>query len=103
LRRFQIVIDHIPGFEHDMKGRLVTGLAAHKARLDVVTGAFGEDRVIFNTNYPESYGVRTIPQIVGIVKEYYATKSREAAEKAFWKNSLAFYKWIRRAPDQPSP
>jgi hypothetical protein len=29
------------------------------------------------------------------------TKGRPAAEKYFWKNSIAAYKWVKRDPKQP--
>ena len=70
-------------------------------RLEYLYGLFGEDRVMFGTDYPNSYGVATIPEEVGLMKCFFSTKSREAAEKYFWKNSVAAYKWARRTPDQP--
>jgi len=73
-----------------------------RARLEYLYDAFGEDRVIFGTDYPNSYGVATIPEEVGLMKQFFASKSREAAEKYFWKNSARVYKWIKRADDQPS-
>jgi hypothetical protein len=35
------------------------------------------------------------------MREYFATRSRDAAEKYFWKNSMAAYKWVKRASNQP--
>ena len=58
--------------------------------------------MIFGTDYPNSYGVATIPEEVGLMKRFFSTKSREAAEKYFWKNSARVYKWIKRADNQPS-
>jgi predicted TIM-barrel fold metal-dependent hydrolase len=72
------------------------------ARLEFLFGAFGEDRVIFGTDYPNSYGVATIPEEAGVMKRFFSTKSREAAEKYFWKNSARVYKWTKRADNQPS-
>jgi predicted TIM-barrel fold metal-dependent hydrolase len=78
------------------------GLSQVKDRLDVLMDCFGEDRVVFGTNWPETWGVATPAQIVALARAYFATRSREAAEKFFWKNSLKFYKWKKRAPNQPS-
>ena len=64
--------------------------------------AFGEDRVLFGTDYPNSYGVATIPEEVALMKRFFATKSRAAAEKYFWKNSAHIYKWTKRLPTQPT-
>jgi predicted TIM-barrel fold metal-dependent hydrolase len=73
-----------------------------RARLEYLYDAFGEDRVMFGTDYPNSYGVATIPEEVGLMKQFFATKSRAAAEKYFWKNSARIYKWVKRADNQPS-
>jgi L-fuconolactonase len=73
-----------------------------RARLEYLFGMFGEDRVIFGTDYPNSYGVATIPEEVALVKRFFATKPRAVQEKYFWKNSARVYKWTKRTPDQPS-
>jgi predicted TIM-barrel fold metal-dependent hydrolase len=78
------------------------GLAQVKDRLDVLMDCFGEDRVVFGTNWPETWGTATPAQIVTLARAYFATRSRAAAEKYFWKNSLKFYKWKKRAKNQPS-
>jgi len=83
-------------------GTVPTDYEKLRARLEYLFDAFGEDRVIFGTDYPNSYGVATIPQEVSLVKKFFATKPRATAEKYFWKNSARAYKWIKRAPNQPS-
>ena len=62
----------------------------------------GEDRVVFGSDWPNAVGVSEVPDTVALVREYFSTKSRDAAEKFFWKNSVTAYKWVKRAPDQPS-
>lgn len=88
----------------DMENRDIParGLAQVKDRLDVLMGSFGEDRVVFGTNWPDTWGVATPAQIVALARQYFATRTRAEAEKFFWKNSLNFYKWKKRAPNQPS-
>jgi predicted TIM-barrel fold metal-dependent hydrolase len=88
--------------EIDHRSMKARGLAAHKARLDQLMEAFGEDRVVFGSDWPNSWGTATPAQIVDIARAYFATRSRAAAEKYFWKNSLAIYKWKARAKNQPS-
>ena len=73
-----------------------------REELEFLYGLFGEDRVMFGTDYPNSYGVATIPEAVAVMKRFYATKTRAQAEKYFWRNSARVYKWVRRAPNQPS-
>ena len=78
------------------------GLAAHRERLDMLMSYMGEDRVLFGSDWPNCVGVSEVPDTVSLVREYFSARSREAAEKYFWKNSIAAYKWARRAPDQPA-
>jgi L-fuconolactonase len=72
-----------------------------RARLEYLYGIFGEDRVIFGSDYPNSYGVATIPEEVGLMKQFFATKTRAQAEKYFWRNSARIYKWRPRTSEQP--
>jgi L-fuconolactonase len=126
----RIVVDHLPSFEpthdeqagydavlkeisgrpgifvklseidHLVNGQVLSGLAAHRARLDQLMETFGEDRVMFGSDWPNSVGIATLAQIVGLTRDYFATQPR-AAEKYFWKNSLQAYKWVKRSGDQP--
>jgi L-fuconolactonase len=71
-------------------------------RLEYLYGMFGEDRVIFGTDYPNSYGVATISEEVGVMKKFFSTKTRAQAEKYFWKNAAHVYKYVKRTDNQPS-
>jgi L-fuconolactonase len=86
---------------HSVNGTTATDLNAHRARLDHLTGIFGEDRVLFGSDWPNSDGSARLDQVVSIVKEYFASKPRSVAEKYFWKNSARVYKWVQREPGQP--
>ena len=72
-------------------------------RLEYLYGIFGEDRVIFGTDYPNSYGVATISEEVGLVKKFFSTKTRAQAEKYFWRNAARVYKYVKRSSNQPGP
>ena len=85
---------------HDVAGRVSTKLTDHKSRLDWLTEIFGEDRVLFGSDWPNSDVTTSIANVFQIMKEYYASKPRESAEKYFWKNSWRAYKWIPRSADQ---
>jgi predicted TIM-barrel fold metal-dependent hydrolase len=87
--------------QKDAAGHNDIHLAAHRARLDKLISVFGEDRVMFGSDWPNSVGTATIPQAVALVKEYFSDKPREQAEKYFWRNSTRIYKWRPRKPDQP--
>jgi len=38
---------------------------------------------------------------LALVREFFLSKGQVAAEKYFWKNSVAAYKWVKRSPSQP--
>lgn len=73
-------------------GVIVRDYETLRTRLEYLYGAFGEDRVLFGSDYPNSYGVATIAEEVGLMKRFFSTKSRESAEKYFWKNAMRIYK-----------
>lgn len=87
--------------DHRVNGSVVSGLASHRARLDLLVETFGEDRIIFGSDWPNSVGVATLAQIVELTRSYFAGRPR-VAEKYFWKNSLQAYKWVKRSANQPS-
>jgi predicted TIM-barrel fold metal-dependent hydrolase len=84
-----------------VNGRLVEDLSFYRGLLDELWGIFGEDHVLYGSDWPNSDTLAEYPHIFRIVHEYAATKPREAQEKYFWKNSRAAYKWIRRDASQP--
>jgi predicted TIM-barrel fold metal-dependent hydrolase len=83
-------------------GQVVGDYIRLRDRLEYFYGMFGEDRVMFGTDYPESYGVATISEEVGLMKKFFSTKTRAQAEKYFWKNAARVYKYVKRADNQPS-
>ncbi len=83
-------------------GRVVDEYMTLRDRLEFLFGAFGEDRVMFGTDYPNSYGVATISEEVGLMKKFFATKTRAQAEKYFWRNAARIYKYVKRASNQPA-
>ena len=64
--------------------------------LDHVWECFGENRVIYASNWPVSDKGAPYAEVFRIVQEYFTAKGQEACEKYFWKNSLAAYRWIER-------
>ncbi len=82
-------------------GKASTDPALYKPLLDQIFETFGEDKLIFGSDWPNAAAVDNLPAIVRIVRDYFQTKGRAAAEKYFWKNSVAAYQWIRRDPSQP--
>lgn len=59
--------------------------------LDHLWECFGEDRLIYGSNWPVSDRGAPYDAVFKIVHEYFASKGRDAAEKYFWKNATAAY------------
>jgi len=83
-------------------GKLITDPLYYKGRLDAIWNTFGEDRILFGSDWPNSDHVTPFAQTLSIVRTYISTKNASAAEKYYWKNSLAAYSWRKRRPDQPA-
>jgi L-fuconolactonase len=98
-----------PGFfvklsEIPMKidGKVVLDPAFYQSKLDDLWGIFGENRVIFGSDWPNSDHLADYSATFRLVKGYLATKSAAAQEKYFWRNSIAAYGWKPRSKDQPT-
>ena len=87
---------------HRVNGQVSTELGAYRARLDTLMGVFGEDRILFGSDWPNSDGVAPVDKVFAVAKEYFLAKPRPVAEKYFWRNSVAAYKWVKRDPSQPA-
>jgi L-fuconolactonase len=72
-----------------------------KDRLDALWDIFGEDHVLYASDWPNSDHHATYEETISIVRNYVQAKGRIASEKFFWKNSVAAYRWHRRQADQP--
>ena len=77
-------------------GSVSYALSDYRPTIDQIADAFGEDRVLYGSDWPNSDPLGNYSQVLGIVREYYAAKGREAREKYFRINSKAAYKWIKR-------
>jgi L-fuconolactonase len=83
----------------DENGATVT---APRARLDQLMAAFGEDRVMFGGDWPNSVGTATIPVALSLMRDYFSGRPSIQAEKYFWRNSQRIYRWKKRDPTQPN-
>ncbi len=84
-----------------VEGKIPQELNFYRDRLDQIFGIFGEDRVIFGSDWPNSDQWLPFEVELRLVREYFNAKGRAVAEKYFWKNSLAAYKWVKRDGSQP--
>jgi len=81
-------------------GKVPLELAFYEAKLDELWSLFGEDRVIFGSDWPNSDHLADYASTLRLAQSYAATKSRAAQEKYFWRNSIAAYGWKPRSKDQ---
>src|SRR5205807_484506 len=73
-------------------GRIPEDLAFYRSRLDELWDVFGEDRVLYGSDWPNSDQWAPYPKELAVVREYFNGKGRSAAEKYFWRNSVAAYR-----------
>jgi predicted TIM-barrel fold metal-dependent hydrolase len=120
----RIVVDHLPQIEpptdvlrelarrpqvmfkisavlRRVDSQVPTDPAFYKPRLDTIWDIFGEDRLMFGSDWPNSDNWGSYDQVFAIVRDYLAGKTGEAREKVFWRNSLRAYRWIHRHSAQP--
>ena len=80
--------------------RVPLDLSFYKPRLDEIFDLFGENRLLFGSDWPNSELWGTYRQVMGIVRDYFLAKGQSTAEKYFWKNSIHAYHWVPRNAEQ---
>jgi len=73
-----------------------TDAGFYKPTIDVLWDAFGEDRLIYGSDWPVSAQAMDYADVIRVVREYFDAKGATAAEKYFCHNSKAAYKWLDR-------
>lgn len=84
-------------------GKVPDDLNFYRPRLDELWDIFGEDRLMYGSDWPNSDNWASYPQVLNVVREYFGSKGPAVAEKFFWKNSSAAYRWVKRDAKQPGP
>jgi predicted TIM-barrel fold metal-dependent hydrolase len=82
-------------------GQVPTDPNFYKPRLDELFGIFGEDHVLFGSDFPNSDQWGTYETVMSLVRPYFVAKGRAIAEKYFWRNSVPAYRWVKREAAQP--
>ena len=75
--------------------RVPTEVDFYRARLDEIWNTFGDDRLLFGSDWPNSDRWGTYPEVFKIAHDYVSSKSEAVHEKFYWKNSIAAYQWRR--------
>lgn len=84
------------------EGKVTTGLHLYRAWLDELWDIFGEDRIMFGSDWPQSENLEfnSYPNVIGVARAFVATKGPGAMEKVFAKNSRKPYRWVARDEGQ---
>ena len=68
----------------------------YKPVLDVLWSAFGENRLLYASNWPVSWRFASYRQVQALAVACVEPRGTEALEKIMWKNSREAYKWKPR-------
>lgn len=83
-------------------GQVAYELGPYREKLDEIWETFGEDRLVYGSDWPNSDPLGSYAQVLAVVREYFLEKGQAAAEKYFWRNSIQAYGWVKRTENQPS-
>jgi predicted TIM-barrel fold metal-dependent hydrolase len=86
----------VSGVLRKVGGRVPDDVNFYRPMLDELWRLFGPDRVVYGSNWPVSDLLAPYATVFKVVSEYVAAKGPDAANKYFWKNSQAAYKWVNR-------
>jgi L-fuconolactonase len=75
-------------------------IVPYRERLDRLDTLFGDDRVIFGSDWPNSDHIAPLDQTVALVKNYMSSKSSAQRRKLYSENSRRVYRWKPRRPTQ---
>jgi len=82
-------------------GRVPDSLSFYLSTLDEIWDVFGEDRLMYGSDWPNSDHWGAYGQVLKVVEQYFTAKGPSVAEKFFWRNSVAAYRWVPRDQSQP--
>ncbi len=83
-----------------VSGRVPDDLNFYRARLDELWDIFGQDRLIYGSDWPNSDLWAPYQTVFNLVHEYFSAKGPDVQAKFFWKNSIAAYRWVTRDQSQ---
>jgi L-fuconolactonase len=86
----------VSGVPRRVAGRVREDMAFYRDRLDRLWDAFGADRLLYGSDWPNSDTWAPYSVGLSIVRQYFAAKGPAAEERYFFKNSQAAYRWKAR-------
>jgi len=82
-------------------GKVPTDPSFYREWLDQLWNIFGENRVMFGSDWPNSEHIGRFSDVMKVAQAYVQGKGAAAMDKVFWKNSAAAYRWVKRDVSQP--
>lgn len=77
-------------------GKVSMDVEFYRPWLDQIWEIFGEDRMLFGSDWPNSDTTAPFADTLSIAQRYILTRSRGASQRYWWKNSEAAYGWKPR-------
>ena len=77
--------------EHSGQTPAPEDVAYYTPTIDILWKAFGEDRLIYGSNWPVSERFAQYKVVQKIVDDYFSAKGDEVKEKFFWQNAKTAY------------
>ena len=67
-------------------------IAFYSPVIDLVFDCFGEDRLVFGSDWPVTETTGDYASVVKLTRAYFDRKGRGISEKLFFKNAVQFYR-----------
>lgn len=83
-----------------VQGKVPRALVVYQPWLDTLWELFGEDRLFFGSDWPNSDRLTTFDEVFTLARRYLETHSLGAARKFFCSNSAKVYDWHPRTMAQ---
>jgi L-fuconolactonase len=83
-------------------GKVPLELSFYRSWLDSLWDWFGEDRLFFGSDWPNSDQFASVDKVFAVAHGYLATHSASASAKFFFGNSTVVYNWQPRNEEQVS-
>lgn len=68
----------------------------YRPLLDVLWDVFGEERLLYGSNWPVCERSGSYRQAIGVVRAYFTEKGSRAADRYFQANAREIYRWVDR-------
>jgi L-fuconolactonase len=96
-----LVFAKVSGIVRRADNHVPLDLAFYQDRLDYIWSTFGPDKLLYGSDWPNSDQWAQYPDVFRLADEFIKNKDQSSIGKFFWRNSLNFYAWVKRAPNQP--